>query len=108
LNASGGTPLHDAALGGNVDVIDVLLNRGAKIDVKERESGATALMLAASIARTDAVALLLKRGANPVLRDRKGRTALDRAKESNDDQIVKLLETSLGRSKAGRSGKTDG
>jgi ankyrin repeat protein len=108
LNLSGGTPLHDAAIGGATDVIDLLLNRGAKIDVKERESGATALMLAASIGRTDAVALLLRRGANPALRDGRGHTALDRAKESNDEQIVKLLETSLGRSKAGRSGKTEG
>ena len=108
LNLSGGTPLHDAALGGNTDVIDLLLNRGAKIDAKERESGATSLMLAASIGRADAVALLLKRGASPVLRDRAGRTALDRAKESDDERIVKLLETSLGRFKAGRSGKTEG
>ena len=108
LNLSGGTPLHDAALGGNTDVIDLLLNRGAKIDAKERESGATALMLAASIGRTDAVALLLQRGANPKVRDSRGRTALDRAKESNDEQILKLLKTSLGRSKTRGSAKTEG
>jgi ankyrin repeat protein len=107
LNLSGGTPLHDAALGGSTEVIDLLLNRGAKVDVKERESGATALMLAASIGRADAVAVLLRRGANPGLRDVRGHTALDRAKASNDDRTVKLLETSQECSKSGASGKTD-
>jgi Ankyrin repeats (many copies) len=76
LNRSGGTPLHDAALSGNTDVINLLLDRGANVDVKERDSGATALMMAASIGRTDAVALLLRRGADPALRDHAGRTAL--------------------------------
>jgi ankyrin repeat protein len=107
LNLSGGTPLHDAALGGSTDVIDLLLNRGAKVDVKERESAATPLMLAASVGQADAVAVLLERGANPALRDRAGHTALDRAKQSSDERTVKLLETSLGRSKSGASGKTE-
>jgi ankyrin repeat protein len=107
LNLSGGTPLHDAALGGSTDVIDLLLNRGAKVDVKERESAATPLMLAASVGQADAVAVLLERGANPALRDRAGHTALDRAKESSDERTVKLLETSLGRSKSRASGKAE-
>jgi ankyrin repeat protein len=92
LDETGGTPLHDAALAGNTDVILLLLDHGASIDAADGESGATPLMLAASVSRTEAVALLLARGANPALRDHAGHTALDRARETDDTQTVKLLE----------------
>jgi ankyrin repeat protein len=87
--------LHNAALGGNAEVIALLLDCGARIDAAEGESGATPLMLAASLGRTNAVALLLRRGANPTLRDHAGHTALDRAKETDEDETIKLLETAL-------------
>ncbi|MBV9669661.1 MAG: ankyrin repeat domain-containing protein [Acidobacteriales bacterium] len=93
----GATALHDAALGGNPDVITLLLDHGARIDAAEEQSGATPLMLAAAMARTQAVAVLLARGANPAIKDRHGRTALDRAKETQDDDLVKLLETAVAR-----------
>lgn len=92
LDETGGTPLHSAALGGNAEVIRLLLNHGSAIDARDRESGATPLMLAAAVARADAVSLLLARGADPALRDRAGRTALDRARQTEDSQTVKLLE----------------
>ena len=49
-------------------------------------------MLAASLGRTAAVALLLNRGADPLLKDNSGRTALARAYENPDKDLVKLLE----------------
>jgi len=91
-NQTGGTPLHDAAISGNTDLISLLLDRGAVIDARERESGATPLMLAASLGRTSAVALLLRRGANAAIADRSGRTALSRAREGQDTDLVRLLE----------------
>ena len=93
VNQTGGTPLHDAALGGSVDVINLLLDHGANINAMDGESGATPLMLAASLDRSSAVAALLKRGADPALKDRHGMTALHRAKNTEDPEIVKLLET---------------
>ena len=78
-NQDGGTPLHDAALGGSADVIALLLDRGAQIDTRDLQSGATPLMVAASLGRAEALTLLLKRGADPTLRDNAGHTALDRA-----------------------------
>jgi cytohesin len=92
LDETGGTPLHSAALGGSTEVINLLLDRGARIDAADRDSGATPLMLAASVSRTEAVALLLQRGAKPGIRDRRGHTALDRARETDDNESVKLLQ----------------
>ncbi len=100
--------MHDAALGGHADVIVLLLDWGARIDATDRDAGATPLMLAASLGRATAVALLLRRGANAALRDHAGRTALDRAKETDEDDTVKLLETAVARSKLNHPGKTGG
>lgn len=98
LNRTGGTPLHDAALGGSPDVIAVLLDHGAAIDARDKEEEATPLMLAASLGRSKAVELLLARGANPALRDRSGHTALDRARETDDETTQKLLKAALAQS----------
>jgi uncharacterized protein len=92
LGKSGDGPLHDAALGGSPEVITLLLDHGAPIDAPDRESGATALMIAASLGRAAAVAVLLRRGANPLLRDHAGHTALDRAREAQNGDVVKLLQ----------------
>ncbi len=91
LNRTGGTPLHDAALGGSVDVINELLDHGANIDAQDRESGATPLMLAVSMDRLPAARVLLTRGANPKITDHEGNTALDRARKVDDPDLVKLL-----------------
>lgn len=95
-NQAGGTPLHDAALGGNPEVIKLLLDHGARIDAQDKDSAATPLMMAASLGRSGAVAILLQRGANANLRDRFGRTALDRARQLEDPATIRLLETGMG------------
>ncbi len=100
-NQNGGTPLHDAAIAGDPELIGLLLDRGAAIDARDLESGATPLMLAASLGKTEAVALLLRRGANPMLTDKAGRTALSRAEENQNPDLVKLLEDASGKRPAG-------
>jgi uncharacterized protein len=97
IDRNGATPLHDAALGGNPEVIAVLLDRGAHVDAIEEGSGSTPLMLAAAMGRTHAVFLLLGRGANPAIKDHQGRTALDRAKETEDEDLVRLLSKARSR-----------
>jgi ankyrin repeat protein len=99
-NKWGGTALHDAALGGSAEVIDLLLDRGAEIDARNLEMGATPLMLAASLGWMDAVVVLLKRGANSQLRDSSGHFALDRARETKNAEIIRLLAP-LGRPNPG-------
>lgn len=91
-DGSGELPLHDAAMGGDGPTIGLLLDHGAEVDARDRESGATPLMLAASLGRATAVRVLLARGARPELRDRAGRTALDRARETDSPETVSLLD----------------
>jgi hypothetical protein len=87
--------LHDAALGRNPEVIALLLDHGAAVDARDTDENATPLMLAASLGRSQAVAMLLARGANPALRDRTGRTALERARDTQDDTTQNLLKHAL-------------
>jgi ankyrin repeat protein len=91
-NKTGGTPLHDAALGGHADVVELLLDRGARVDAIDDESQATPLMLAASMDRAEVISVLLKRGADAKKKDRAGQTALERARKSENQEVIQLLE----------------
>jgi ankyrin repeat protein len=57
-------------------VLNLLLERGARIDDKDNR-GRTALMIAAELDHEAAVDLLLAHGADPALRDRQGKSASD-------------------------------
>jgi ankyrin repeat protein len=57
------------------DSVEVLLERGAKIDANDK-GGWTALMLAAFYGHADTVEVLLKHGAEIETKDKKGWTAL--------------------------------
>jgi ankyrin repeat protein len=91
-DSTGALPLHNAAIGGYADMINLLLDRGAKVNARDQDSGATPLILAASLGRVNAVEALLKRGADTSLRDNKGQTALDRARQTDSINTVQLLE----------------
>lgn len=83
-------PLLKAALRGNIQVMLLLLNAGAKVetedDVKE-----TALDEAAFFSGKEAVALLLAHGANVAHKDDVGQTALHRAVDGDKADTVALL-----------------
>jgi hypothetical protein len=73
----GGEFLNAAALGGQVAVIEVLLDGGVDINTRER-LGSTPLMTAAMASKFQVVDLLLTRGADPTLVD-DGQTAAEMA-----------------------------
>jgi ankyrin repeat protein len=71
----------------------VRLLLGAGVDPNATYAHAlTALMWAAGYGRTDTADALLKAGARVDLRDDRGKTALDIAREENFPETVKLLE----------------
>ncbi len=74
-DGDGDTPLHYAAHGGKVELIDYFIDKGAKLEPQDARQK-TPLHLAAMYDRNEAVAALLKRGAALETRDDYARTAL--------------------------------
>jgi len=74
-DGQGLTLLHYAASGSDAALIDLLVDKGAKIDLAGGQAK-TPLHIAASNDRTVAAAALVKRGAALEIRDEYGRTAL--------------------------------
>jgi hypothetical protein len=68
------TPLQAAAEKGHTEVVELLLERGAIIDLKNAQ-GQTALMVATTHGRAQVASQLLDKGANVSLRDNNGDSA---------------------------------
>ncbi|MDF2529796.1 MAG: ankyrin repeat protein [Gammaproteobacteria bacterium] len=85
------SPLHYAVIGGNLNVIDALLEKGVEVNAFD-EYGFTALHFASLFQnRLNVVELLLKRGANPKQCDTRGSQALHMAARNNCLDAAKLL-----------------
>ncbi len=83
----GNTPLHRAVINENWEMIDILLQRGADINV-ENDDGFTLINVANS---AKAVQYLLERGADPSCSDEGGNTILHRAAMNGDCVMIKVL-----------------
>ena len=73
---NGDTQLHRAAWYGKAEMVKLLLERGADIDMKNKY-GDTPIHQAAENGRTDIVKVLLSAGADPYITNKKGETACD-------------------------------
>ncbi len=73
--ADGSTVLHYAAYGKDVNFVNFLLDKGARVDAQNPEK-TTPLQVAASMDRAEVAAALLKRGAAIESKDDMGRTPL--------------------------------
>ena len=76
VNKPGWTALHYAATNGHLPVLRLLLDENAYIDAAS-PNGTTPLMMAAHYGSAAAVKLLLEAGADPMLKNMKNMTALD-------------------------------
>ncbi|KPK36438.1 MAG: hypothetical protein AMJ65_16175 [Phycisphaerae bacterium SG8_4] len=72
----GRTPLHLAAESADGDIIELLLDKGARIDARDEESGSTALHRAAQSGNKNAAELLIAKGADINAKDKQGHTPL--------------------------------
>jgi ankyrin repeat protein len=71
-----------ASLNGHAEVLNLLAENGAKLDLKSND-GTSALIFAAQNGNREIVKLLLEKGASPDLKDNEGKTALDYAENSD-------------------------
>ena len=90
-NGDGETALMLAARSGSVEVAKLLLAKKADVNAREAWREQTALMWAAGQGHAEAVKLLLERGAQADLRDDRGLTALDMARQGSHAAVVALL-----------------
>ena len=84
------TALHYAIEYGHLKVVELLLSKGAGIDVED-EDGHTPLMLAALRGHSDILLCLINQGDDLNKTNRRKRTALHYASESGNLEVVELL-----------------
>ena len=90
VNKTGWTPLHYAASTGQVKMIALLLENHAYIDA-ESPNGSTPLMMASMYGSPEAVKLLLDEGADALLKNQQGLTALQFAQKASRLDAVELI-----------------
>jgi ankyrin repeat protein len=83
-------PLHAAAAAKEIDIVRMLLERGADANARQ-QAGYTALMECARGGREDMVSLLLAHGADPALKSDDGKSASDLAREQGHAAIAERL-----------------
>lgn len=94
VNKTGWTPLHYAATGGHLAIMQMLLDEHAYIDA-ESPNGTTPLMMAAHYGSTAAIKLLIEAGADPRLKNELGLTAIDFANRANRSDAAELIAASI-------------
>jgi uncharacterized protein len=90
VNKPGWAPLHYAATGAHLAIMELLLEHHAFIDA-ESPNGTTPLMMAAQYGNAAAVKLLLDAGADATMKNQLGLTAIDFAKRVGRDDSVELI-----------------
>jgi uncharacterized protein len=94
VNKPGWAPLHYAATGGHLEVMEILLEEHAFIDA-ESPNKSTPLMMAAMYGSTAAVKLLLEAGADPTMRNELGLSAVDFAQKGNRRDAADLIAAAI-------------
>jgi ankyrin repeat protein len=101
INHPGWTPLHYAATGGHVELIQILLEESAYIDA-ESPNGTTPLMMAARYGSAKATQLLIEEGADLQTKNQLGLSALDFAKQGNRPDAQEIISKALDKLSSGK------
>ncbi|CAF3904007.1 unnamed protein product [Rotaria sordida] len=83
-------PIHEAAVGGNVEILKLLIDNGTNVNLKDNK-GLRPLHYASWQGRTEPVFILLRRGANVNEQSINGDTPLHLASQYGHNDIVQLL-----------------
>lgn len=90
-DSNGQSPLLWATRNGYEDVIRLMIDANAALEIRDKEEGATPLIWAARNGYTNVVNLLLERGCEINAKDNYGRTPLSLAALYKHEPIVQLL-----------------
>ncbi|KAF5016316.1 hypothetical protein F66182_12037 [Fusarium sp. NRRL 66182] len=102
----GGTALHRAAENGHVDLVMLLLHKGADINFQKKKQRLTALHLAALNGHSAVVKSLLQEGAQADLQDDDGWTALHVAALTGKIVVINVLLEFVDVHQQGKDGVT--
>lgn len=94
VNHDGWTALHYAASTGNMDIVTMLINKGAWVNARS-PNGTTPLMMAARSGHTDICKMLLSHGADPRMINEQNYSALTFAHEEGFGALEHYLEKRL-------------
>lgn len=90
-DGSGYTALHYASRSGHAGICQLLLERGADVNSQTRSGKASSLHRAAYSGHSGVLKTLITHGADPRLCDSDGQTALHKAAEKMQGEVVKIL-----------------
>lgn len=90
VNKPGWTPLHYAATGGHVEIMQMLLDAHAYIDAAS-PNGSTPLMMASMYGTSSAVKFLLEAGADSTVKNSLGLTAIDFALQAKHTESANII-----------------
>lgn len=94
VNKAGWTPLHYAATGAHIPVMQLLLAQSANVDAAS-PNGSTPLMMAAMYGNAAAVKLLLAAGADVGQKNSLGLTALNFATQAQRQESTALIAAAM-------------
>lgn len=86
-----GWPLHDAAVGGSAVAVRALVKHGAKVNALDPKTGDTPLHYAATWGRVEAARALVEQGADRSVKNGRGRTSAEEAAANGHDELATLL-----------------
>ena len=91
------TPLMAASLGGQADIVRMLLRTDAVLEhIDDQDTkGRSSLMRAASVGALNVTAILLNAGCNRALKDNEGQTARDHASKHSYTVMFQFISQSM-------------
>ena len=92
MNAEGLSPLHLAVIEGHIELTNLLINKGANIEMKDLKWGSSPLLYACQNGRTKILKMLLEKGADINAKCNKGGTfAIHFAAQSGKSDLIDFL-----------------